>query len=86
MCKLRELFINMRHEPIKTNFCGQEFSSIRVDDIDLYIMSRLPLDPTGLLGFPVPQKYVVRDFERILGKGFPFPKKRTTLNSRALHR
>ncbi|MGL5077526.1 MAG: hypothetical protein ACRDBG_17100 [Waterburya sp.] len=73
---------NHRYSPITTNFCGYDFVSVRVEDVDLYIVSQLPMDSNGINGFPVRQDNIQRDFKAILGNDFPFVKIPTTLNSK----
>jgi hypothetical protein len=73
---------NARIEPIITQFCGQPFVSVRVDNVDYYPISQLPFDPTGLVGFPVPQNHAVQSFKRLLGESFSSHKIATTLNSK----
>jgi hypothetical protein len=72
---------NSIYTPITTPFANTEFVSIRVDNIDYYIVSQLPMDVNGISGFPVHQKTAQRDFKRILGKGISVTKFATSLNS-----
>jgi hypothetical protein len=59
---------NSIYTPITAPFADTEFVSIRVDNIDYYIVSQLPMDENGINGFPVRQNEAQRDFKRILGK------------------
>jgi hypothetical protein len=70
---------NSIYTPITTPFADTEFVSIRVDNIDYYIVSQLPMDENGINGFPTPQKYVQMYFKRILGKDNPLHKFATSL-------
>lgn len=74
-----------RHDPITTNFCGYDFQSVRVDDVDYYPIALLPKDSTGESGFPVRQNEASTDLKRILGNDFPSAKISTTLNSRKVN-
>jgi hypothetical protein len=77
---------NARIEPIITQFCGQPFVSVRVDNVDYYPISQLPFDPMGLIGFPVSQDNETKYFKAILGDSFQSVKIATTLNQSPLYK
>jgi hypothetical protein len=72
---------NSIYTPITTPFANTEFTSIRVDNVDYYIVSQLLMDEKGISGFPIHQKTAQRDFKRILGKENPVTKFATSLHS-----
>jgi hypothetical protein len=57
---------NLIYSPITTKFSNIDFVSIRVDDHDYYIVSELPLDEDGLIGFPLTKNRVLREVVEIL--------------------
>ena len=73
---------NIKYDILETEFCGQLFPSIRVDDVDYFPVSALPKDVNGINGFPVRQNEVTTDLKRILGNDFQSAKFLTDLNPR----
>lgn len=76
---------NLRHQTVTSNFCGYDFVSIRVDDVDYFPVSQLPFDPTGNQGFPIPQKYAAQGLERLSLDGFQFHKFATILHPKKVN-
>jgi hypothetical protein len=54
------------YTPINTQFANTAFMSIRIDNIDYYIVSQLPLDTDGINGFPIPKDKIVREVDKIV--------------------
>jgi len=76
--------MTIRYDVVKTIFCGQQFSSVRVDNVDYYPISELCIEQ-GNAVFQFTKNHVQRDLEAILGKGFQFTKIATTLNPRKIN-
>jgi hypothetical protein len=75
---------HQRHEPFNSHYAGHVWKVVRVDGVDYYPVSELPKDPTGLIGFPVPQNTAVQVLKRLLGMRFSSHKILTSLNSKGV--
>ena len=73
---------NLRHQTLTSNFCGYDFVSIRVDDVDYFPVSQLPFDPTGNQGFPVLSENLTRDLKTLLVGDLQVIKFATSLHSK----